>query len=393
MTRTATRPREAVVVKDIGPLDWKDPIVDPTGRPSPEFQRRWNQQRANNSGIGIVAIGAGPPPADPTPVDGQEYVDVASTPLVLYVGSGGDWSKVGVLSFVQLSDVPGDYTGAAGQLLHVKGTEDGLGFIKLSDLLDALMGSTEGDLLVRGPSAWEALAAGTLSDVLTSAGPGAVPSWQPASGGGGGGMDYYCDPTITKSVPGSLTSSFSTNSTGSTAFSADRIVMGIPSPSSGNQGGFLSAPYPGADFVLTVQLMLHAKEWNSGSQYFGLAVQDTTGKFFHEAMNDQNSVHNGGGAWQYVGLTWPNLNSGNTITATSWWQAQPYAGIPVWMRLIQNSGTFTFAISQDGLNWRTLGTDPTSRVGTLANVGVLFMNSTSGLLPAAVSVYSWSLTP
>lgn len=184
------------MVKDLGPLDWKTPIVDGTGRPSPEFQRRWNTQRSNNSGIGAVAIGAGPPPADPTPTDGQEYVDVSATPLVLYVGSAGAWDKVGVLAFTDLSDVPHAYTGAGGQLLHVKGTEDGLGFITLSALLDALMGSTEGDLLVRGSAAWEALAAGTSGNVLTSNGPGAVPSWQPASGGGGGGRMLFDLPTM-----------------------------------------------------------------------------------------------------------------------------------------------------------------------------------------------------
>lgn len=184
------------MVKDLGPLDWKTPIVDGTGRPSPEFQRRWNTQRSNNSGIGAVAIGAGPPPADPTPTDGQEYVDVSATPLVLYVGSAGAWDKVGVLAFTDLSDVPHAYTGAGGQLLHVKGTEDGLGFITLSALLDALMGSAEGDLLVRGSTAWQALAAGTLGNVLTSGGPGVVPSWQPASGGGGGGRMLFDLPAM-----------------------------------------------------------------------------------------------------------------------------------------------------------------------------------------------------
>jgi hypothetical protein len=48
-------------------------------------------------------------------------------------------------------------------------------------LLDEI-GATEGDMLVRGATEWEALAAGTDDYVLTSNGPGTVPSWQPSGG-------------------------------------------------------------------------------------------------------------------------------------------------------------------------------------------------------------------
>jgi hypothetical protein len=37
---------------DLGPLDWRVSITDKEGRPSPEFQRRWNAQRRNN---GLIA--------------------------------------------------------------------------------------------------------------------------------------------------------------------------------------------------------------------------------------------------------------------------------------------------------------------------------------------------
>jgi hypothetical protein len=53
-----------------------------------------------------------------------------------------------------------------------------------SGLLDHL-GMDEGDILVRGATAWEVLAPGTSTYVLTSNGTGAVPSWEAASGGGG----------------------------------------------------------------------------------------------------------------------------------------------------------------------------------------------------------------
>lgn len=53
----------------------------------------------------------------------------------------------------------------------------------LSALLDAAIGSTQGDVLFRGASAWSALAPGTSGQVLTSGGAGANPSWAAAAGG------------------------------------------------------------------------------------------------------------------------------------------------------------------------------------------------------------------
>lgn len=160
-------------VKDLGPLDWRTPIVDPSGRPSPEFQRRWDTQRNNNALIGGVTIGSGPPTG--TPKDGAEYVDIALIPNVLYVGSAGAWVKVGVYTFLQLSDVPHDYTGSAGYLVRVSGSA-GLEFDSLSTTLDTL-GATQGDLLYRSAAGWVVLAPGTVKQMLQSGGAGANPSW------------------------------------------------------------------------------------------------------------------------------------------------------------------------------------------------------------------------
>ena len=164
--------------KDLAPLDWQTPIVDGSGRPSPEFQRRWNTQRSNNGLIGSLPVGNGPPAG--TPSNGQEYVDVSATPPTLYVGAlvGADyaWQKVGVFAFVQLSDVPSSYTGAAGKLLQVNSGADRLEFSALSAVLDAL-GSAEGDLLYRSSTGWTVLAPGTAGNLLRTGGVGADPAW------------------------------------------------------------------------------------------------------------------------------------------------------------------------------------------------------------------------
>jgi hypothetical protein len=53
-----------------------------------------------------------------------------------------------------------------------------------SAVLDAVFGSTEGSILIRGASVWALLTPGTTGYVLTSNGSGAVPSYQAAGGGG-----------------------------------------------------------------------------------------------------------------------------------------------------------------------------------------------------------------
>lgn len=109
-----------VNAKDTGPLSWNVPIVDKSGRPSPEFQRRWEQQRRNNALIGTITFGTGAPTGKPE--DGAEYVDTSVTPYVFYVGDNGTWHQVGVKFFTDLQDV--DITGVTnGSVLYYNGTK------------------------------------------------------------------------------------------------------------------------------------------------------------------------------------------------------------------------------------------------------------------------------
>lgn len=116
------------VLRDIGPLTWNVPITDQTGRPTPEFQRRWDQQRSNNSFIGSVTLGTGVPTG--TPEDGAEYIDTSIAPYVLYVGSSGTWHQVSSRIFLDLADVPNSYT--TNYLVQVNASADGLVFNPLS---------------------------------------------------------------------------------------------------------------------------------------------------------------------------------------------------------------------------------------------------------------------
>lgn len=169
------------MTQDFGPLDWRIAITDKQGRPSPEFQRRWNVQRANNSLITTVTIGTGAPSG--TPDDGDLYFDDSVNPYVLYVGSGGTWFIASITEFTQLTDVPSSYTSKALELVRVNAGATGLEFVTTTAQLDEL-GSTRGSLLERGASGWTVLTPGTNGYILQSNGAGADPSWvtPPSSG-------------------------------------------------------------------------------------------------------------------------------------------------------------------------------------------------------------------
>lgn len=176
----ATVPSKGSVITDTGPLDWRIAITDGNGRPTNEFMRRWNAQRNNNGLITTVTVSAGPPSA-PVPNDGNEYIDISTTPPTLYVASSGVWKKVGVYNFTDLLDVPHNYTSAANTLVQVNPGATGLQFTSLSGVLDDL-GSATGDLIYRGSGGWVSLPIGMSGNVLEVV--GGVPEWStaPATG-------------------------------------------------------------------------------------------------------------------------------------------------------------------------------------------------------------------
>lgn len=84
-------------------------------------------------------------------------------------------------------------------------TVDGGMIFSMAQLTDMramleIISQTAGDMLVRGPEYWEALAAGPEGMVLTSQGEATPPAWLPPSGGGGGTWIAFASITITSPV-------------------------------------------------------------------------------------------------------------------------------------------------------------------------------------------------
>jgi hypothetical protein len=94
----------------------------------------------------------------------------------------------------------------------------------LTALIDAAIGSTEGDVLYRGASSWNVLAPGTSGQVLTTGGASAVPSWTSVGGTG----------TVTSVTAGAGLSGGTITTTGTVALAAiaDKSVLGNTSGSS-----------------------------------------------------------------------------------------------------------------------------------------------------------------
>lgn len=135
------------MAQDIGPLDWRIPIVTEDGKPTSEFQRRWATQISNNSRIGLITTGSGAPPVSPAPSDGEPYIDISTNPYTLYVGSGGTWHAI----------------------------------TDINALLDSIS-STHGSVLFRGSTDWQSLPPGTSGQFLKTNGAGADPTWATSSG-------------------------------------------------------------------------------------------------------------------------------------------------------------------------------------------------------------------
>lgn len=85
----------------------------------------------------------------------------------------------------------------------VAGNGSALAMETLTSLMDSAFGSTRGQILFRGSSAWQVLAVGTAGQVLESGGAGADVSWGTDGGGGGSALFHaFLDPRDGISPPG-----------------------------------------------------------------------------------------------------------------------------------------------------------------------------------------------
>lgn len=360
-------------VQNLGPLDWRIGIVDKQGRPTPEFQRRWNTQRGNNDLIGSITTGSGAPTGIPT--EGQVYIDISSTPWTFYAGHDSAWGTVGVVNFVDLADVPHDYTSAANKLVRVTPGEDGLEFDSLSDVIDDL-GSDQGDILFRGALDWEVLAPSTAGFVLSTNGASADPTWIAQSGGGGSAKLVDGNPVALPGL-GSLTW---LNQGGATAVAHTNgpISLTIPAQNADQLRGLYQTP-PATPWTLTCKIS--PSLWPVNFYTGGVFITDGTRLV---TLN--------------IGYAGPSIQvvQWNSVTSFS---SSPFGKTSVqlqimWLRIYHDGTTLHFSISQNGADWLQLYTQSAGTwLGTITGAGVYGDNNdTTGLgFPSIIPIWSFEL--
>jgi hypothetical protein len=191
----------------------------------------------------------------------------------------------------------------------------------LSDILDFIGSAAQGDILFRGATTWQRLAAGTAGNLLQTNGAGADPTWvSPPAGGSGAAMWNwaFCGIPAPAGITGSTTATLG----------AGTVTAALVKASIGNWY-WLNSGQSGRTWTID----LGSAEVISGILNFQdiIATQGT----WQPQYSDDNITYTNIGAtstWNAVMNTWTFTNS----TAHRYW------------RLTQTSGTTSNASWQQG---------------------------------------------
>lgn len=322
-----------MAIRDLGPLDWRVSIVDKVGRPTPEFQRKWEAQRNNNALIGTITFGSGTPTG--MPETGAEYVDTSTDPAILYIGQDGAWLRIGVFEFIQLSDTPGTYSGASSKILRVNSGATAVEFDSLSSILDGL-GSAQGDVLYRGASGWTVLTPGTSGQFLKTNGASADPVWDTVGGGGGYGYELFGSvPTGASFTPHNQMSS--------------SLIQGVKSlvvkwivGGSNNLETYVVAA-PSTPYDVYTRIAFNAP--SAAGHQVGICVRNSSsGKVLAWGFNSGGVI---------TLQQWTTETTFNSAVFNNKWGSGSGFG---WLRVNNDGTTLTFYYAMDGETWVTVGT-------------------------------------
>lgn len=166
-----TAPNPAVAHQSLQPqLKLDAPFVNSSGRMTPPWNRLFLYLwQVTGSGQIPQASSLQLTSANGTPAIQNNQGQIIIPILITGVDGNFAITPAGVLELASIGD--GDLIG------NISGADAEPGPTGLSPLLDHVFGSTEGQLLQRGPVGWQALAPGTLHQLLESGGPAGLNNW------------------------------------------------------------------------------------------------------------------------------------------------------------------------------------------------------------------------
>jgi hypothetical protein len=268
--------------------------------------------------------------------------------------------------------------GSAGQIGIYGLTGSTISGETLSDVIDLSFGTAQGSILYRGAGGWVALAPGTPSQVLSTGGPGANPSWVvlPA----GLTSPYYASLQPPAAGDFSLVKATGVTATLNAMASGRGLTMNSTGSGSDTISSMERAVLSQSSFTITTCIYLASS--NSDNWFVGIGVSDSSGKY--DAFGWRNNYSNLG---TFNEFNFPSI--GQVSQTTNLFGTFNPSG-PLWLRLQLVTGNFIFSASFDGENWEQIQTvSATHFLGsTLSKAVVIIDNNSSHHM--IVDNLSWS---
>lgn len=215
----------------------------------------------------------------------------------------------------------------------------------ISEILDFIGSVVQGDILFRGSTGWQRLAAGTSGKFLMTNGPAANPSWAPATGGASLEKSFTAPPALTNWTQQN--------------FQATTSALDITVGTDGAVGGVRLKNLPTANIGnvnKTVMLLraIPSAHWRvtARMRFTGIHTSFSSAGIISRETATSKSVVFGfiaeSGALGRQNMTNDNTYSGVVGFGTS---AKFFTHEDMWYRLSYDGTTFIFEMSKDGYNW------------------------------------------
>jgi hypothetical protein len=240
----------------------------------------------------------------------------------------------------------------------------------LSEILDFIGSAAQGDILYRGASGWARLGAGTSGQFLKTNGTGANPSWASATA-----TAWDFSPPTAASF--SLQSGDATNMTLTDDSDVGLLVdSGTAVNTDVQRFMYRTLTTPSGDFDFKVKIDI---DLGGNFSACGILLRDNTG-----GRNVSLQVSSDG-----VG----RVDKGYATSMTTFSARTNYYQVNHdqvrWLRVVKSGSNFTFYMSINGKQWRSLVTESvTAHLASAPNRVGIFMRTSATTVQAAISYFS-----